>query len=145
AGMPRGMDRRRGAGGIDPDDRPGRSVPSGPLGISTGRSVAPPAPPGGGPPAGFGPIRPPGGGPPFGGGPGGIIWNEQMPEEGTGNLVELSVYGIASIYERYPPKPATADAGAPAATPGAVTPVAPPAGTPATPPVNTPPARPPPP
>ena len=29
-------------------------------------------------------------------------------EEAEMNLVELAVYGIASLYERYPPKPETA-------------------------------------
>jgi len=110
-----GMDRRR---GMD-DDRMGRGgAPSGPAGVSLGGR----SPPGGGglmpPPGGF-PGGAPGG--PPGGPPGGMLWNQQQPfEEGTGNLVELSVYGIASIYERFPPKPAPADAGATPGAPGSV-------------------------
>jgi hypothetical protein len=48
-------------------------------------------------------------------------------EEDSSNLVELAVYGIASLYHKYPPKSATPDA-APAATP---TPVPAPTPTPA--------------
>jgi hypothetical protein len=155
--------------GFGEDRSRGTPLIGGPASRSTGSgppigSSAPPRGEGGiagasGPPFGgrFG------GGPPFGGGDN---WNQQqMVEEGTGNLVELSVYGIASIYEKYPPK-APADAGAtppappggPAgdergATPAATPPATPMGATPATPtppmppggPTNPPPASPPPP
>lgn len=44
-----------------------------------------------------------------------------LAEEGGGSLVELAVYGLASLYERYPPKPAE---GAAATDPAAATPPA---------------------
>ena len=52
------------------------------------------------PKGGPGPGKP---GYPMGGNP-----NESTTsaDEGDRNLVELAVYGIASLYERYPPKPA---------------------------------------
>jgi hypothetical protein len=47
---------------------------------------------------------------PSGGFPG--MTGQTSQDEDDPNLVELSVYGIATLYERYPPKPpdATADA-----------------------------------
>jgi hypothetical protein len=57
--------------------------------------------------------------------PGGIDPNAPPIEDGSANLVELSIYGLISLYERFPPKP-TAE-GSPAADG-----LAPPAGTPAT-------------
>jgi hypothetical protein len=57
---------------------------------------------------------PPGGTPPIGGysggypgGPGTTGQDEDDP-----NLVELSVYGIATLYERFPPKKVDETAGA---------------------------------
>lgn len=120
-GSPRGEDDGR---------RSGRGLPS-----SGGSSDGGPSR--GGPP-GF--VRPPGGldrsaPPPGVPAFGGVLSNEQMPiDDGTANLVELSVYGIASIYERFPPKPTQpAEAGA---APGAGAPAPagwppPPAGSPA--------------
>jgi hypothetical protein len=63
----------------------------------------------------------------------------QFMDEATANLVELGVYGIASLYQRYPPKapPADASAAAPATTPETSTPPTPPT-PPATPPAETP-------
>jgi hypothetical protein len=119
-GMPGALPGAMGIG----DDRGRGSAMTGPASRSTGGSSTSG---GGGPPRGDSGFQPPGG-PPFGGPFGGLRgggafggpnWDQQqMPEEGTGNLVELCVYGIASIYEKYPPKPA-ADAGVtPPATPG---------------------------
>jgi hypothetical protein len=48
----------------------------------------------------------------FSGMPGSGMGMSGYPEDGevdTSNLVELSVYGIASLYERYPPKPPEPD------------------------------------
>lgn len=58
------------------------------------------------------------------------------PDDGNANLVEVSVYGLASIYEKYPPRkpvdpnaaPAAAPTDAPPADPAAPPPVAPKAG-----------------
>jgi hypothetical protein len=142
-GMPGAFDPRRGPGMPgSSEDRPGRGVPGGVMGRSTGGG----APTGGAPRGDVGAAGsggPPFGGPPFRGGPpfGGPNWNQTgLPDEGTSNLVELCVYGIASIYEKYPPKP-SADAGATPPAPGAdvgpATPPAPPTG--ATPPAAAPP------
>ena len=59
----------------------------------------------GGPPG----VGIPGGG--FAGGPGGLggqpggLSSQNFEEPPPATLVVLSVYGIASLYERYPPKP----------------------------------------
>lgn len=41
-------------------------------------------------------------------------------DEDSSNLVELGIYGIASLYAKYPPKPPAGDAPAPGAAPGGV-------------------------
>jgi hypothetical protein len=64
---------------------------------------------------GSGVLGPPGGmlgamGPQYGGM--GVLGQRPTDEEEDQNLVELAVYGIASLYERFPPKTATPDAAA---------------------------------
>jgi hypothetical protein len=61
-------------------------------------------------------------------------------EEGSASLVELSVYGLVSLYERFPPKAPQPEAGAPTdpgAAPAAPLPVEAPPAAPATPPPPT--------
>jgi hypothetical protein len=89
--------RRPGAGGF--------AGGSGPAAGGTGGRMAPPG--GGGvmpPPGGFGsPVL-------------------NSADDTDPNLVELAVYGIAALYERFPPKPPAEQAGAPGATPPAAQP-----------------------
>jgi hypothetical protein len=120
------------AGGVN--NPRGETVVGGP------RNLAPAAPsmgPGGpgGPP--LGPVRPstsgvpstPSTGPGAPGAPSSSAGTETMP-----SLVELTVYGIASLYERFPPRPAQPP-GAPTGAPTGAPPA--PAGTPPAPPSAT--------
>jgi len=67
-------------------------------------------------------------------------------EEPMTNLVELTIYGIASLYERYPPRPPQTDAASTAAAqPGSGSPTPPPPPTTATPGAGAAPPPPPPP
>jgi hypothetical protein len=59
---------------------------------------------------------------------------QQAGADQTANLVELSVYGLVSLYETYPPKAPPAEAGAVPGAPADGAPGAPPAGAPAPPP-----------
>jgi hypothetical protein len=112
------------AEGIKPGSIAGSSGSSG---GATERPVTSPTPgttggpnyggtPGYGPPGG---VRP--SGPPIGGGIGGGVPGTGTPapgvmsEQGDPNLVELAVYGIAALYERYPPKQPAKPEGAPGA------------------------------
>ncbi|HEX3152126.1 MAG TPA: hypothetical protein VHR66_28900 [Gemmataceae bacterium] len=103
----------------------------------------------GGPRGGPGPVGPPPGvgqggprgGPPPGPGPGPMMPGPGMPGPGmpsygtpqssgddqtAGNLVEVFVVGIATIYEKFEKTPAKKDDGAPTAGPSTGTPVVPP-------------------
>lgn len=109
-GMPGGGGRTgpRGLGG--PGAEGGEGGMRGMMGgFGGGRPFMPtPGSRGGAPPRGEGP-----------GGPGGF-GGEGGPEMGmlftdTAQLVELSIYGIASIYERFPPKPGSTDSTTPPA------------------------------
>jgi len=75
-----------------------------------GGGFRPPIPPKGG----YGPPSP-GAGPPGGFGSGEM--RRSIGDQDDPNLIELSVYGIASLYERYPPKPPAAPAPETAKTP----------------------------
>lgn len=106
-GMPPGLGTGGGRGG---DDVRGPGPGGGGRKFS-GMGGGPPGPGGK-----FGGMAPPGGIPPLGGYSGGFLGAPGMTgttgqDEDDPNLVELSVYGIATLYERYPPKPAdqTAD------------------------------------
>jgi len=66
------------------------------------------------PKGGYGPPSP-GAGPPGGFGSGEM--RRSIGDQDDPNLIELSVYGIASLYERYPPKPPAAPAPETAKTP----------------------------
>jgi hypothetical protein len=107
---------RYGSGGMSPGPMGGSS--GGPLtGGSGGGGLRSP---GGSSPGSSGGLPPIGGSSPGGRGPG-------TPSVGAGddsdpNLVELAVYGIAALYERYPPKP---KADAAAAAPGGAAPAVP--------------------
>jgi len=112
---------RRGAGG--PGGPPG---PAGP--------PIPGMPARGGPPGGF-PGMP--GLPPFFGGPGGGFpgsfsgIRSSAEDQVAGNLVEVGIYGITSLYEKFQPPEAkkddaTTSTGPPTTTPGAGTPMNPP-------------------
>jgi hypothetical protein len=67
--------------------------------------------------------------------PPGMSSDPNAADEENNNLVELTVYGIISLYERYPPKPAAGQPGAPGAAPVPGAPAAPP---PPPPPVGAP-------
>jgi hypothetical protein len=69
----------------------------------------------------------------------GVAPDQAEDDEDSSNLVELGLYGIASLYAKYPPKAAApAEGAAPAGAPGAVAPGVPAPGNPAAPAVPTP-------
>jgi hypothetical protein len=138
---------------------PGSPSPGGFRGPGGGGSPAPP-PVGGRPAAGGGggaaspdagpPSAGRGGGRPAAGGSPSSGATQPVPDEAMTSLVELTIYGIASLYERYPPRPtepaavAGTDAvppGSPGVPPTQSNPAAP--GTSAPPAPPTPPAPPP--
>jgi len=121
-GMPPGS----GGPGMRPPTGPGRpgegfrprpSLP-GPMAPGSG-AVRPPGSGGPGRP-GSGPGRPGVGSPGFPGSPGpgypGTTPEMGGSQDSATSLVELTVYGVASLYERYPPRPTTTT-DTPAATP----------------------------
>jgi hypothetical protein len=112
------------AGGLRPTSP--SSGPPGPVTPSSGGG-------GGGAGAGLETTAPsgrPGGGRPVPGGAGAPNTTafQQLPDEAMTSLVELSIYGIASLYEKYPPRTppaATPDGGLPGASPDAGLPAVP--------------------
>jgi hypothetical protein len=127
------------ARGAQDDARPSRNAPGGAAASGTVTAGGPAQPPPGAgrpPPIISGPLR----GKPTFGGPQDPL--QSASEESMTNLVELTIYGIASLYEKYPPKPPQAATGeAPPTPPGSP----PPAAKPATPGSGVPPPPTPPP
>ncbi|HEY1376365.1 MAG TPA: hypothetical protein VGF55_06200 [Gemmataceae bacterium] len=126
----RGNRMRGNRGGETGDESPGPARPPtrGPGGLRGGFG-------------GGGGIIPPGGGGVIPEAPGGM--SPGADDEASANLVELAVYGLISLYERFPPKPPAAPAGdtaagqpQPATPAGPAAPAAPPppAGAPIPPP-----------
>jgi hypothetical protein len=101
-----GGDSRPPMGSGSGGNKPGGGMGAGPLGSGSGGK-----PGGAGGPAGAGPLGGSGigGSPPAGGGgaPSATNLNEDDP-----NLVEVAIYGIAALYERYPPRQAETAGGA---------------------------------
>jgi hypothetical protein len=94
---------------------PGGAKAGGPGGEEASIGGGPKGPPRPGAGAGYGPQYPG----PAGmlGGPGPSETRRYSGDQDDPNLIELSVYGIASLYERYPPKPPAAPAPETAKTP----------------------------
>jgi hypothetical protein len=116
-GMPGGMYGNRGynrgsAGGMGMPGMPNSGGSSGPPGMPRGGGPGMPSRPG--TPGGVGPGMPAGGG----------TDTSSVEEEFDPNLIELSIYGIASLYERFPAKADTAAASPAAPAPSTPAPPA---------------------
>jgi hypothetical protein len=107
-----------GAAGIGAAGPPGPPRPG-------GRPPGPPAPTPGAPPGGgFVPGAPPGGGPTFGGFGGygyGSSPQSSSDDQAAGNLVEVAIYGLASLYEKFEGPAKKDDGTGAAATTGTAT------------------------